>query len=72
MGGVIGTIQATEAIKYILGTGDLLNGYLLTYDALNMEFRKIKLSHNGNCEICGENPVITELIDYQQVQCRTN
>lgn len=72
MGGVIGTIQATEAIKYILGTGDLLNGYLLTYDALNMEFRKIKLSHNGNCEICGENPVITELIDYQQVQCRVN
>lgn len=69
MGGVIGTIQAAEAIKYILGIGELLNGYLLTYDALKMEFRKVKLSHNKNCAICGESPTIKELIDYEQAAC---
>lgn len=69
MGGIIGTIQATEAIKYILGVGDLLTGHLLTYDALTMEFRKIKLSNNSKCQVCGENPTITELIDYEQTEC---
>lgn len=69
MGGIIGTIQATEAIKYILGIGELLTGHLLTYDALTMEFRKIKLSNNSNCQVCGEHPTITELIDYEQTQC---
>lgn len=69
MGGVIGTIQATEAIKYILGIGQLLNGWLLTYDALTMEFRKIKISQNKNCAVCGDHPTITEPIDYEQPQC---
>jgi len=69
MGGIIGTIQATEAIKYILGIGDLLTGYLLTYDALKMEFRKIKLPNNKKCQVCGESPTITELIDYEQAAC---
>lgn len=69
MGGVIGTIQATEAIKYILGVGELLTGYLLTYDALKMEFRKIKLPEVKNCQVCGENPTIKELIDYEQAAC---
>lgn len=70
MGGVIGSLQAMEAIKYILGVGDLLNGYLLTYDALTMEFRKIKLpKHVPDCPICGEHPTITELIDYEQKEC---
>lgn len=69
MGGIIGTIQATEAIKYILGIGELLTGHLLTYDALTMEFRKIKLSNNLNCAVCGDHPTITELIDYEQTQC---
>lgn len=69
MGGVIGTIQATEAIKYVLGIGKLLNGYLLTYDALNMEFRKIKIPHNPKCGVCGDHPTITKLIDYDQPQC---
>lgn len=69
MGGIIGTIQATEAIKYILGMGDLLTGQLLTYDALKMEFRKVKLSDNKNCQVCGEQPTITELIDYEQAAC---
>lgn len=69
MGGIIGTIQATEAVKYILGVGELLNGYLLTYDALKMDFRKVKLGLNKNCQICGDNPTIRELIDYDQPVC---
>lgn len=70
MGGVIGSLQAMEAVKYILGVGELLTGYLLTYDALTMEFRKIKLpKHVPDCPICGEHPTITELIDYEQAEC---
>jgi molybdopterin/thiamine biosynthesis adenylyltransferase len=69
MGGIIGTIQATEAIKYILGIGDLLNGYLLTYNALKMEFRKVKISWRKSCQVCGENPAIKHLHDYEQAQC---
>jgi len=69
MGGIIGTIQATEAIKYLLGIGDLLTGSLLTYDALKMEFRKVKLPNNKNCQVCGENATIKELIDYEQAAC---
>ena len=70
MGGVIGSLQAMEAVNYILGVGDLLTGYLLTYDALTMEFRKIKLPKAvENCAVCGKNPTITELIDYEQAEC---
>ena len=69
MGGIIGTIQATEAIKYILGIGELLSGKLLTYNALTMEFRKVKLAHNKKCPVCGEVRTITELIDYEQAVC---
>ena len=70
MGGVIGSLQAMEAVKYLLGVGDLLTGYLLTYDALKMEFRKIKLpGHVSGCDVCGDNPTITELIDYEQAVC---
>ena len=70
MGGVIGSLQAMEAIKYILGVGDLLTGYLLTYDALKMQFRKVKLpSDTHNCAVCGDHPTITELIDYEQAEC---
>ena len=70
MGGVIGSLQAMEAIKYIIGQGELLTGYLLTYDALKMEFRKVKLpSDTHNCAVCGDNPTITELIDYEQAEC---
>ncbi len=70
MGGVIGSLQAMEAIKYIIGKGDLLTGYLLTYDALTMEFRKVKLPTNtSTCKVCGDNPTITELIDYEQAEC---
>lgn len=70
MGGVIGSLQAMEAIKYIIGQGELLTGYLLTYDALTMEFRKIKLpTDTSKCAVCGDDPTITELIDYEQHEC---
>ena len=70
MGGVIGSLQAMEAIKYITGTGELLTGHLLTFDAIKMEFRKVKLPKpNGKCAVCGENPTITELVDYEQTEC---
>ena len=69
MGGVIGSLQAMEAIKYIIGKGDLLTGRLLTYDALKMEFHTIKLPKDHHCAICGDNPTIHELIDYEQVEC---
>ncbi|WP_420832958.1 HesA/MoeB/ThiF family protein [Sporohalobacter salinus] len=69
MGGVIGTIQAAEAIKYILGKGELLTGKLLTYDALKMDFRKVDINKRDSCKICSEDPEITELIDYEQGGC---
>ena len=70
MGGVIGSLQAMEAIKYLTGVGDLLTGSLLTYDALTMEFRKIRLPRGGDsCAVCGAHPTITELIDYEQAEC---
>ena len=69
MGGIIGTIQATEAIKYILGIGDLLNGYLLTYNALKTDFRKIKIPQRKTCQVCGESPSINYLQDYEQAVC---
>lgn len=70
MGGVIGSLQAMEAVKYITGTGELLTGSLLTFDAIKMEFRKIKLPKaDGKCAVCGENPTITELVDYEQTEC---
>ena len=61
--GVIGSLQATEAIKYLLGIGNLLTNTLLTFNALTMEFRKIRLRRNPKCPLCGENPRITELRD---------
>ncbi|MCP4420415.1 MAG: molybdopterin-synthase adenylyltransferase MoeB [Chloroflexi bacterium] len=64
--GTIGAIQATEAVKLILGVGEPLIGRLLLYDALNMEFDQVNLRKNPNCPICSENPTLTELIDYEQ------
>ncbi|MBN2271304.1 MAG: HesA/MoeB/ThiF family protein [Sedimentisphaerales bacterium] len=61
--GVIGSLQATEAVKYLLGIGNLLTNKLLTYNALTMDFRRISLKRNPNCPICGQNPQITELKD---------
>jgi sulfur-carrier protein adenylyltransferase/sulfurtransferase len=64
--GTVGAMQATEAIKLILGIGDSMIGRLLLYDALNMEFTEVKLRKNPTCPVCGPNPTITELIDYEQ------
>lgn len=69
LAGVIGSLQATEAIKYLLGIGDLLTGALLTYNALTMQFRKIRLNRNADCPLCGKNPQITELRDEEQPVC---
>jgi len=63
--GVVGVIQATEAIKLILGKGDPLVGRLLTYDSLRMNFRTLKLRRDKNCPACGENPTIKGYIDYE-------
>jgi molybdopterin/thiamine biosynthesis adenylyltransferase/rhodanese-related sulfurtransferase len=60
----IGAIQVTEAIKLLTGIGDSLLGRLMVYDALEMSYRKIKLRKDPNCAICGENPTVTGLIDY--------
>ena len=64
--GAIGTIQATETVKLILGIGEPLIGRLLLYDALDMRFREMKLHKDLSCPVCGENPTVTELIDYQE------
>ncbi|HEY6040820.1 MAG TPA: molybdopterin-synthase adenylyltransferase MoeB [Anaerolineae bacterium] len=64
--GIIGSIQAVEAIKLILGKGDPLIGRLLLFDALPMEFRELKVEKSPNCPVCSEHPTITELIDYEQ------
>lgn len=62
--GVIGVIQATEAIKLLIGKGDPLIGRLMTYDALAMKFREFKVRKDPTCPVCGPNPTITELQDY--------
>jgi sulfur-carrier protein adenylyltransferase/sulfurtransferase len=64
--GVIGTIQATEAIKLLTGIGETLIGRLMLYDALAMRFRELKLRRNPDCPVCGDHPTVTELIDYEQ------
>ena len=60
----IGSIQVNEAIKLLTGIGDPLVGKLMIYDALEMEYRKLKVRKDPNCALCGENPTVTELIDY--------
>jgi sulfur-carrier protein adenylyltransferase/sulfurtransferase len=64
--GIIGTIQATEAIKLVLGIGNSLAGRLLLLDALSLEFRTLKLRRDPACPVCGDHPTVTTLIDYQQ------
>jgi molybdopterin/thiamine biosynthesis adenylyltransferase len=67
--GMLGTIQAAEALKYITGAGELLTNTLLTFDARTMGFRKIKLTKQESCPLCGRRPEITELADAQQSVC---
>jgi adenylyltransferase/sulfurtransferase len=64
--GLIGCIQATEAVKLILGKGEPLIGRLLLYDALQMSFQEFKVRRNPRCPLCGDKPTITKLIDYEQ------
>ncbi|PKB78898.1 MAG: thiamine biosynthesis protein ThiF [SAR202 cluster bacterium Io17-Chloro-G9] len=63
--GLVGSIQATEALKLILGIGESLSSRLLLIDALSMNFREVKLKRNPACPLCGDNPTVTELIDYE-------
>ena len=67
--GILGTIQAAEALKYITGTGQLLLNTLLTFDALAMDFRKVALARQDDCPVCGKNPEITSPMDYQPIVC---
>ncbi|HJW88724.1 MAG TPA: ThiF family adenylyltransferase, partial [Dehalococcoidia bacterium] len=64
--GVIGLLQATEALKLILGIGRPLAGYLLTYDALQAEFTRLRFQRNPACPVCGDHPTVTQLIDYEE------
>ena len=63
--GLVGSIQATEALKLILGIGESLVSRLLLIDALSMSFREVRLKRNPSCPLCGDNPTVTELIDYE-------
>jgi len=67
--GMLGTIQAAETLKYITGIGDLLTDKLLTFNAKTMDFRKVNVHRRDNCPLCGKNPTVTELIDYEQSAC---
>lgn len=69
--GIIGAMQANEVIKFILGKGELLTGRLLLLDALSMKTREVKFKKDPACPVCGENPEITELIDYEEF-CNNN
>ncbi len=69
MAGIIGTIQAVEALKYLLGLRGLLTGRLLFLDARSMHFRDIAVKRNPDCPVCGDNPTVTDLVDYEQKAC---
>lgn len=64
--GIIGLIQATEAVKLIIGKGDSLVGRLILYSALEMKFKEVKLRRNPNCPVCGDHPTVTKLINYEE------
>ena len=63
--GLVGTIQATETVKLIMGLGESLSGRLLIIDAMDMSFRTLKMRRNPDCPLCGDSPTVTELIDYE-------
>ncbi|MBO7115004.1 MAG: adenylyltransferase, partial [Bacteroidaceae bacterium] len=65
----LGTIQAAETLKYFTGVGQLLTDRLLTFDAKTMQFRTIPVRKRDNCAICGDNPTIDHLIDYELPAC---
>ncbi|MFQ6040295.1 MAG: ThiF family adenylyltransferase, partial [Candidatus Poribacteria bacterium] len=63
--GVIGTLQANEVMKIILGIGEPLIGRLLIFSALEATFRELRIPRNPDCAVCGDNPSVTQLIDYE-------
>ena len=67
--GMLGTIQAAEALKYLTGVGELLTNRLLIFDAKKMTFRTVNVKHNPNCPVDGDHPTVTELVDYEQAAC---
>jgi len=67
--GILGTIQATEALKYVLGIGDLLANSLLTFDAMTMDFQRLRLKKQADCPVCGDNPTIKEPADEGEAAC---
>ena len=67
--GMLGAIQAAEALKFLVGTGDLLTNRLLTFNAKTMNFRTVKVERNRQCPVCGEHPSVTELIEAEQSVC---
>lgn len=70
--GMLGTIQAAEVLRYILGIGELLTNRMLIFDALAMEYTTVQVKRNPNCLVCGENPTIKELKEYEQPVCDVN
>jgi adenylyltransferase/sulfurtransferase len=68
--GVVGSLQAAEVLKLILSKGEPLRNRLLIYDALRVNFRKVKIPKNPDCPVCGKEPTITELVDYEAGYCR--
>lgn len=70
--GICGTLQATEAIKYITGTGELLTDALLTFDALTMQFNRFPFGKDKECHLCGDNPTITTIKEYAYKPCSKN
>lgn len=69
LAGVVGVLQAVEAVKELLGIGDVLAGHLMIFDALGMTFRKVKVKKDPGCELCGDNPTIKELKAYEEQVC---
>ena len=67
--GVVGCLQATEALKYLLGAGELLTDRMLVFDALGMRFREAGFARNSRCPLCGESPTITQLQDEEPIAC---
>ena len=66
LAGVIGNLQVVEVLKLVIGIGETLIGKLLIYDALNTEFRNLRLRRDADCPVCSENPTIKELVDYEE------
>ena len=69
LAGVIGCLQATEVLKYLLGVGELLTNRLFIFDGLGLQFREVKVSRNPDCRICGQKASITKLVDEEQAVC---